>query len=154
MSRNSTLPSYKSSFSSDDWISIQVHKDQLFQVHSQTGESRFLTLSTKTKSLPEMKEKIVILKPRKKRNAINPIMCITECLRYVFLTGGEGDHGSTVERYDLRKQDWQVMPRLNIARSQHASCTLGSQVFVFCGTAMINYEFKHETINSIERFDN
>ena len=97
------------------------------------------------------------MKPRKKLNAVNPIMCITECCRYVFLTGGEGerDLGNTVERYDLRKEEWQIMPSLNIARSQHASCTLGSYVFVFCGTAaQISYENKHKNINSIERFDN
>ena len=95
-------------------------------MHPQTGESRVLILCRKTESLSEKYYKVVRLEPRKTRDALNPIMCITECCQHVFLTGGEDDHGKTVERYDLREQEWKVMPSLNIARSHHASCTLGS----------------------------
>ena len=83
---------------------------------------------------------------------MNSSMCSTECRQYVFLTGGE--YVTTVERFDLRsnKMTWQVMPSLNVARSKHASCSLGSKVFVFGGTPKIPYY--RETLNSIERFNN
>ena len=81
-------------------------------------------------------QKIVSLKPRKRPKIRNPSICSTEYCQYVFLTGGQGrfgNHGRTVERYDLNREEWQVMPSLNIGRVGHASCTLGSHVFVFCG---------------------
>mmetsp|Transcript_16361 Transcript_16361/g.22114 ORF Transcript_16361/g.22114 Transcript_16361/m.22114 type:complete len:106 (+) Transcript_16361:626-943(+) len=30
---------------------------------------------------------------------------------------------------------WETLPALNVARRDHASCSLGKSVFVFCGTA-------------------
>ena len=42
---------------------------------------------------------------------------------------------------------WEELPALNVARRDHASCALGSSVFVFCGTA----GDCRMSLNSIER---
>ena len=36
-------------------------------------------------------------------------------------------------RYDIEKDAWEEMPRLNQARSLAGACFLGGNIYVFCG---------------------
>ena len=40
----------------------------------------------------------------------------------------------TVHRYDFGKDKWQRLPSLLNPRSHHASCAIGSSLYVFCGS--------------------
>ena len=39
-----------------------------------------------------------------------------------------------VHRYDLARNKWQELPDLLSPRSHHASCAIGSSLYVFCGS--------------------
>ena len=43
----------------------------------------------------------------------------------------------------------EEMPKLNVARRDHASCAVGLAIFVFCGTA----GDCHQSLNTIERLN-
>ena len=73
------------------------------------------------------------LPKRRLVEAKNPSLCLTECKQYVYLTGSD----THAERFDLRSADgakaWEILPKMNFARSQHGSCSIGSFVYVFGG---------------------
>ena len=55
-----------------------------------------------------------------------------------------------VERYDIARDKWEDLPRLNQGRALHSSCAFNDRyALVFCGEQMP----KGGLTNSIERFD-
>ena len=60
----------------------------------------------------------------------------------VFISGGQANNTKhavgTVHRIKFSEGDKAPMveelPKLNVARQDHASCTVGRAIFVFCGT--------------------
>ena len=50
--------------------------------------------------------------------------------KYVFASGPS----VSVERYDIASDSWQMMPSMNEKRNCHASCALGDQIYVICGS--------------------
>ena len=55
----------------------------------------------------------------------------------VILSGGLENAGKKVSIYDLELMKWQDAPPLNSGRSGHASCALGSRVYVFRGRSKL-----------------
>ncbi len=56
--------------------------------------------------------------------------------RFVFVSGGGGNSINalqSVERYDISTNSWQQVPPMQIARANHASCSIGDTVYVLCG---------------------
>ena len=71
--------------------------------------------------------------------------------RYAFLTGGSTRTGyvgrKTVQRFDLLKNEWLLMPNLNEERMCASSCGLADSVYVFSGSN------KFKKLDSIEKLD-
>lgn len=66
----------------------------------------------------------------------------------VFISGGIGltERGSThVYRFNVANESVDQMPHMRDARQNHASCSLGDSIFVFCGFGNTTH------LNSIER---
>ena len=65
-----------------------------------------------------------------------------------FLTGGtlKSRGIGLVEKFDVRNNEWEQYPDLNIGRWSHASCELNKTVYVFGG---MDPNFKHT--NKIEK---
>ena len=51
----------------------------------------------------------------------------------MFLSGGTGK--KSVEKYSLEAYRWTKLPDMNEVRAMHASCIVGSSLFVFCGSS-------------------
>ena len=49
-------------------------------------------------------------------------------------------------RYDIEKNLWKKMQKMNQARCFHSSCQLAEHIYVFCGRNMDGEEF-----NSVEK---
>lgn len=69
----------------------------------------------------------------------------------VFLTGGfdlkEFILSDEVHSLDLKNKKWRRVARLNIARDNHSSCTIGDLIFAICG------EYNCTQLNSVEMLD-
>ena len=52
---------------------------------------------------------------------------------HIFVSGGGSDGDKSVERYDIGRDTWQMMPSMNRGRKYHASVALGNHVYVICG---------------------
>ena len=78
--------------------------------------------------------------------------------RFLFVSGGsqavqfsrkETRITETVDKYDMLTDNWASVPSLNIARTNHSSCTLAGIIYVFCGET----NKKITPRPTIERFD-
>ena len=77
--------------------------------------------------------------------------CLVNFLdEYVFVIGG-GSYGpfKTVSRYEITDDIWEEMPELNETRVYSSACSLGGNIYVFCGC---NDEEGYA--NSIEKLNN
>lgn len=59
--------------------------------------------------------------------------------KFIFVTGGtqsicHGDAIANCHRYDIVRNLWQEMQKMNQARTHHSSCQLSGHIYVFCGT--------------------
>lgn len=70
--------------------------------------------------------------------------------KYILVTGGEGKfEGYTCEIYNIESEKWKGLAELNEGRLNHASCSIGSTAYVFCG---FGYE-TDDLVYSIESLD-
>ena len=67
--------------------------------------------------------------------------------RFVFVSGGM--RKSSVERFDIAKNTWNLVPSMHHARSGHASCALEDTLYAICGED----DSESITLNSIEVLD-
>ncbi len=66
--------------------------------------------------------------------------------KYIIASGGH--LSSSVEYYSIRENTWTKLSDMNVKRSNHASCALGTYVYAFCGfNHMITAFTKIERIN-------
>ena len=66
---------------------------------------------------------------------------------YMVATGGEHENGlNTAEIYDITTNKWTALPKLNVGRSNHSSCSIDRVIYVFCG-------YCQSDENSVERLD-
>ena len=75
-------------------------------------------------------------------------MCAVNA-KFIYVTGGGYGRGNILNnchRYDIDRDLWEEMQKMNQARNEHSSCQLGGHIYVFCGQN--NQEQK---INSVEK---
>ena len=83
---------------------------------------------SKSDGTVEMQERAKMLCERQE----HAICCVGTS--QIIASGGESLTGlSTAELYDLRLNSWKMLPKLNVGRSCHASCSIERQIFVICG---------------------
>lgn len=80
-----------------------------------------------------------------------PSLCMVKS-KFIFLIGGFKEKPSLrylrqCHRYDVKKNKWQIMRKLNVGRCYFSSCYLGQKIYVFCGTN------SGGEINSIEKLE-
>lgn len=75
---------------------------------------------------------------------------------YLYVSGGQLNNGSglchklrSVERLNLSLKKWEKVVPMNVARSNHSSCSLDDSVYVFCGLG--NEGWCTPPMNSIEK---
>ena len=63
---------------------------------------------------------------------IGPSMCLVND-KFIYQTGGSYIDASreTCHRYDIEKDLWQELKKLNHSRIAHSSCHLGGHIYVF-----------------------
>ena len=66
----------------------------------------------------------------------------------IFVSGGLGLR--SVERYDLKNDHWKKMPLMNEIRENHASCALGSAIYMFCGFNDGNFSYTIERLEVVQ----
>ena len=66
------------------------------------------------------------------------------------MTGGKDGvrQSDDTQRFDIMKGRWVHSKKMCTARSHHSSCSLGKNIYMFCGR---NYQ--HTMLNSIEWLD-
>ena len=74
--------------------------------------------------------------------------------RFIFLTGGsiDGNFASSVEWYDIAKDQWKSTSPMRTARKLHSSCALKDFIYVVGGASAYKYP-EYTYINSIERLN-
>ena len=67
----------------------------------------------------------------------------------VYITGGsieeEMDASGNCYRYDIARDQWQEIAKMNQERFNHGSCQLGRHLYVFCGYDSL------DDINTVEK---
>ena len=72
--------------------------------------------------------------------------------QFIFISEGynrDGQIVNDVERYDSMRDRWESLPRLNVARCFHSSCTLGNTLYVLGGK-----DENRQLKNSFEKLGN
>lgn len=80
--------------------------------------------------------------------------CSSDNDTHLVVTGNmpNGDDNSLTkkaERFDIRRNKWTELPELNVGRSQHSSCSVGSATYVFCGLSSPDWS----VLSSIEKLE-
>ena len=71
---------------------------------------------------------------------------------YIYLVGGMSRKGFAYKArksafsYSIQTNEWEALPKMNIARALADSCILGDCLYVFCGRGTDN-----QKLSSIER---
>ena len=127
------------------WGSLQVGKSKIFQAYQDL---------TKFRMLIKNDDNVFIYKE------VSPIpnylrlhassMCAVNA-KFIFVTGGSqgfaSDALANCHRYDIDKNIWHMMSRMQQARQYHSSCQLAGYIYVFCGWG--SKRFKNT--NSVEK---
>ena len=136
-----------------EFCSVQMTSDKILQLQTSSGICRLLTRMVLSDGQLEYKEQhLETLKNPRLSSALAQVNN-----KQVIVSGGltnglahNAVYRLSLPRYEesaLESASWENLPSLNVARRDHASCSMGSSVFVFCGTA----GDCSMSLNSIER---
>lgn len=72
------------------------------------------------------------------KGRLHPTLCkIDDC--HVFLMAGwDGDFLKSCLRFSYHTNAWEQMPDLLVARQGSASCQLGGNLYIFCGSNKVD----------------
>ena len=56
--------------------------------------------------------------------------------KYIIMSGGMEASDGEVSRFTIDANAWETLPSLHVPRFYHASCSLGDDIYVFCGLSL------------------